>query len=40
MTEPALLVLDDEPDELAGLRDALRRRYGQDYLVICEGSAG
>jgi thioredoxin reductase (NADPH) len=39
MTEPALLVLDDEPDELDALRGTLHRRYGRDYLVICEGSA-
>jgi thioredoxin reductase (NADPH) len=38
MTEPALLVLDDVPEELDELRGALRR-YGQEYLVICESSA-
>ncbi|HMG31868.1 MAG TPA: FAD-dependent oxidoreductase [Jiangellaceae bacterium] len=39
MTEPALLVLDDEPDDLDQLQRTLGRRYGQEYLVICEASA-
>jgi hypothetical protein len=38
MNEPALLVLDDEPRELDELRGPLRRRYGQEYLVLCESS--
>lgn len=38
MTEPAILVLDDVPEELEELRGALRR-YGLEYLVICESSA-
>jgi hypothetical protein len=38
MTEPATLVLDDVPEELDEFRGALRR-YGQEYLVICESSA-
>jgi hypothetical protein len=38
MTEPAMLVLDDVPEELDELRGALRR-YGQEYVVICESSA-
>ena len=39
MTEPALLVVDDEPDDLDQLQRTLGRRYGQEYLVICEDSA-
>jgi thioredoxin reductase (NADPH) len=39
MTEPALLVLDDDPDELDALQETLQRRYGQEYLVVCESSA-
>ena len=39
MTEPATLVLDDVPEELDELRRALRRRYGLEYVVICESSA-
>jgi hypothetical protein len=38
MTEPALLGLDDVPEELDEFRRALRR-YGLEYLVICESSA-
>ena len=38
MTEPAMLVLDDEPAALDELRRTLDRRYGQEYLVVCEGS--
>ena len=39
MTEPAMLVLDDVPEELDELRAALRRRYGLEYVVICEAAA-
>ena len=39
MTEPVMLVLDDVPEELDELRGALRRRYGLEYVVICESSA-
>jgi hypothetical protein len=38
MTEPAVIVLDDDPAELDELRLALERRYGQAYLVVCESS--
>jgi thioredoxin reductase (NADPH) len=38
MTEPAMLVIDDEPAALDELRGTLDRRYGQEYLVVCEGS--
>jgi DNA-binding transcriptional regulator LsrR (DeoR family) len=34
-----MLVLDDVPEELDELRGALRRRYGLEYVVICESSA-
>jgi hypothetical protein len=30
--------MDDEPRELDELRGPLRRRYGQEYLVLCESS--
>ncbi len=33
------MVLDDRCDRLAALEDALRRRYGQDYLIASETSA-
>jgi thioredoxin reductase (NADPH) len=39
MTEPALLVLEDDPSEFEQLRGALGRRYGQEYVVLCENSA-
>ena len=39
MTDPALLVLEDTADEGDCLRATLKRRYAQDYEVICEGSA-
>jgi thioredoxin reductase (NADPH) len=38
MTQPAMLVLDDEPAALDELRGTLDRRYGREYLVVCEGS--
>ena len=38
MTQPAMVVLDDEPAALDELRGTLDRRYGQEYLVVCEGS--
>jgi thioredoxin reductase (NADPH) len=38
MTEPAMLVLDDVPEELDELRGGPRRRYGLEYVVICESS--
>jgi thioredoxin reductase len=33
-----MLVLDDEPAALDELRGTLDRRYGREYLVVCEGS--
>jgi thioredoxin reductase (NADPH) len=38
MTDPFLLVIDDDPRELATSERALRRRYGADYRVIAERS--
>jgi len=35
---PVLLVIDDDPRELATFERALRRRYGADYRVIAERS--
>src|SRR6266478_6028279 len=39
MTKPAVILLDDHPDSLPVLEAALRRRYGQDYLIVSEASA-
>ena len=36
---PALLAVDDDAEELAGIRGELERRYGEDYLVLCSRSA-
>jgi len=38
MTSPVLMAVDDNPDGLRTLDDALRRRYDHDYLVIGETS--
>ena len=38
MTDPVLLVVDHDPNELAAFERALRRRYGADYEVIAERS--
>ena len=39
MTRPAVIVFDDHPDSLSVLEEALRRRYGQDYLIVSATSA-
>ena len=39
MTKPAVILLDDHPDSLTVLEAALRRRYGQDYLIVSQASA-
>ena len=36
MTIPVLMVVDDDPEGLGILDGTLRRRYGQDYLIISE----
>ena len=36
---PAIVVVDDEPDELAAMLDALTRRFGGDYRVVPHLSA-
>jgi thioredoxin reductase (NADPH) len=41
LTRPVIYVVDDEPEALSGLLDALARRYGGDYRVMSQlsGSA-
>ena len=39
MTIPVLMVVDDDPDNLGVLDRTLRRRYGQDYLIVSEASS-
>jgi len=39
VTEPVLLVLDNDQTELDELRETLHRRYGNEYVVHCENSA-
>jgi hypothetical protein len=38
MTSPVLMVVDDDRESLGILEGTLRRRYGQDYLVIGDAS--
>jgi thioredoxin reductase (NADPH) len=38
MTDPVLLVIDDNPDDLAAFERLLRTRYGASYRVIADGS--
>jgi thioredoxin reductase (NADPH) len=38
MTIPVLMVVDDDPESLAILDRTVRRRYGQDYLILSEAS--
>ena len=38
MTIPVLMVVDDDPESLGILDGTLRRRYGQDYLIISDAS--
>jgi thioredoxin reductase (NADPH) len=38
MNRPAIIVLDDHPDSLIVMEEALRRRYVQDYLIVSETS--
>jgi thioredoxin reductase (NADPH) len=39
MSNPALLVVDDDPDVLRAIARDLRRRYGKDYRVLRASSA-
>jgi thioredoxin reductase (NADPH) len=39
MSEPILLVVDDDPGVLQALEHALIRRYSADYCIVVEGSA-
>jgi thioredoxin reductase (NADPH) len=38
MATPVLMAVDDDPESLGVLDGTLRRRYGQDYLVISDAS--
>ena len=38
MVRPELLAVDDEPAGRSSIERELRKRYGADYQVICEGS--
>jgi thioredoxin reductase (NADPH) len=38
MVRPVLLAVDDEPAARSSIEAELRKRYGADYEVICEGS--
>jgi thioredoxin reductase (NADPH) len=38
MMRPVLLAVDDEPAARSSIEEELRKRYGADYEVICEGS--
>ena len=38
-SRPVLLAVDDEPEARRGIARELRQRYGDDYRVVCEGSA-
>jgi thioredoxin reductase (NADPH) len=38
MTDPVLLVIDDNPDDRAAFERLLRTRYGASYRVIADGS--
>jgi thioredoxin reductase (NADPH) len=38
--QPALVAVDDDGGRLAAIREELERRYGDDYEIVCAGSAG
>ena len=38
MTEPVILVVDDDPQVLAAIRRDLRSRYREDYRVLSANS--
>jgi thioredoxin reductase (NADPH) len=35
---PVLLVVEDDPEDLERVARELRKRYGEDYRIVCEGS--
>jgi thioredoxin reductase (NADPH) len=37
-TKPVLLLVEDNPEDLAKIAGELGKRYGEDYRVVCEGS--
>jgi thioredoxin reductase (NADPH) len=37
-TKPVLLVVEDNPEDLEQIARELRKRYGEDYHVVCESS--
>jgi hypothetical protein len=39
LTRPVITVVDDEPQALAALLDALARRFGGDYRIVSHLSA-
>jgi thioredoxin reductase (NADPH) len=39
LMQPVIMVVDDEPEALVALRDALARRFGGDYRVVAHLSA-
>jgi thioredoxin reductase (NADPH) len=38
LTRPVLVAIDDDPGDLAHIEQELRKRYGEDYRVVCEAS--
>ena len=37
-TKPVLLVVEDNPADSEMIARELRKRYGEDYRILCEGS--
>ena len=37
-TKPVLLVVEDNPEDLEQIARELRKRYGEDYQIVCESS--
>jgi len=38
MNKPVLLIVEDNPEDLERIERELRKRYGEDYRVVCESS--
>jgi thioredoxin reductase (NADPH) len=38
--KPVLLIVEDNPEDLERIERELRKRYGEDYRVVCESSTG